>query len=223
MSAMLNRISSKDWLRPRYNVRLRTRDPKGRIVEEYKGHNIYLNVGREWLLQHMTYQTYPAVVGNPPPPTNHERRIAFMGLGVGGREQSDQPGALAIEPTATFTFDDTDVTITGLETPVLWAPAKYAKEIILAEPSAPVGPPPGFSVWMRYTAIWEAGDINNAYGGLPVPISEAAIYPLLLDGGGLVQEMLQADMTTRAAAYECFRAVTKPTDFQLEAQWTFRM
>lgn len=224
MSAMLKRISSKDWLRPRYNVRLRTRDRKGRIVDEYRGQNIYLDGGREWLLQHISYKTYPVVVGSPPPPTNHERRIAFMGLGVGGREQTCRPEALGVNPAATFTFDDTDTTITGLEAPVLWqAPSKYAKEIILAEYSVPVGPLPGFVVWVRYTAIWDVGDINNAYVGLPVPISEACVYPLLLDGGGLVQEMVEADMMARSVAYECFRAVTKQTDFQLEARWTFRV
>jgi len=95
------------------NVRVRTLH-KGRVVDQHKGHNIFLNVGRDWLIQQISLGAYPIAAGDPIPPPTFDRRIAFMGLGCGGREQSapaDQAWVIAnVDPLATFLQDDTDVT-----------------------------------------------------------------------------------------------------------------
>lgn len=213
------------------NVRVRTLHKK-RVVDQYKGHNIFLNVGRDWLIQQISLGTYPPVVGavipDPRVAPSLDRRVAFMGLGVGGREQTnpaDQAWVIAnVDPLATFTQDDTDVTKTGLEVPVLWsAGVKYAKPIQSVTYSTPVGPAPGYRVWVKYTALWTVGEINSEYGGDDVPITEAAMYPYLDDGAGNFKEFVLADMKTTASSYENFRPVVKATDYELEVQWTYKV
>lgn len=207
----------------RGNVRVRTLH-KGRVVDQYRGHNIFLNVGRDWLIQQISFGAYPPVVGAPPPAAALDRRIAFMAVGCGGVGQTnpaDQAWVVAnVNPGATFLQDDTDVTKTGLEVPAFWAAGKYAKPIISVDYSLPVS---GYSVWVRYTALWTVGEINSEYGGAPVPITEAAMYPHLLDGLGNVKEFIEADVQSAASSYETFRPVWKETDFELEIQWTYRV
>jgi hypothetical protein len=219
------RLSPRETIPIMYNVRVRTLH-KGRVVEQHKGHNIFLNVGRDWLIQAISCASYPVTVGSPPPAAASDRRIAFMGVGVGGREQSDpanQAWVIAhVDGAATFLQDDTDATATGLEVPVLWAAATYGKPIQSVAYSAPVGPAPGYTVWVKYTALWGVGEINDQYGGDDVPITEAAMYPYLLTGAD-VKEFLLADMKTVSSSYENFRPVTKQSAFELEIQWTYRV
>lgn len=220
------RLLGKQPIPVRGSLRVRTLY-RGHVVEQYRNRNIFLNVGREWLIQLMSFGAYPVTVGDPPPPVANERRIAFMGVGVGGREQTMQAAADALyfpvhNPLhATFTQDDTDVTITGLESPLLWAPGRYAKPIHQVKYSAPVGTPP-HSVWVRWTALWSAGEINSEYGGADVPITEAAMYPYLDDGGGNVKELTLSDMKVVSSSYEAFGPVTKANPFELEIQWVYR-
>lgn len=230
------RLRQADWLNHRYNFFVTARDADGRVVYTHKSHNILLNGGREWMFQHMSYShagvsDYPVTVGAVPPgPVTDDARLAWMGVGVGGREQVNQnladdfyadgfTGYIVRHGAPTFTQDDTDVTKTGLEAPVLWTDApsnKYGKPIINVEYSSPP------IVWVRYTVLYELGDITDVYGW-PAPISEAALYPLSLTGG-LVDEPDRTYMTTHAIAYEAFPTITKTfaPAVQLEIQWMLK-
>jgi hypothetical protein len=244
MRAMRRRLNREAWIRPRYNVTVRARDKDGQVVQQHRGHNIYLNNGREWLLALMSYNPtsvapdpFPPTVGSKPPLTITDRRMAWMAVGAGGREQLNQlPGdpfwvawmAKHGLGMPTFTQDDTDVIVTGLEAPMAYnepAPGsfQYCQPIINVEMSP--GGYPGVApiVWARYTCLYALNDLNSVYGANAL-ISEAAIYPMNpLDGGGLIVEPIRSYVTSQAIAYEAFPTITKTNAVQLEIQWTFKL
>lgn len=222
----------------RYNVRVRTLDKDGYVQDEHVGRNIYLDEGRNWLSLLMSYQAaaYPVVPGAAPPATNLEGRVAFIAVGVGGREQV-APAAVWPPPTGspfwdawsvpwlvdhpagvpTWNFDDTDTAITGLELETQISAGVYAKPISLV--TLPAAPP---YTWITFTAIFAVGDLNPVYGGADVPISEAAIFPANIVGGN-VEEPDDVYVQGSALAYESFPTITKTGVVQLEIAWCFRM
>src|SRR5258706_2181307 len=89
---------------------------RGKIVARREGHNIWLNLGREYLASFIAYASFAPLA------TEREDRIRYMGLGVGGTRQS----ALAVAngpPIGTAypgsnSQQDTDPTVVRLERPV---------------------------------------------------------------------------------------------------------
>lgn len=237
---LLRRIGLYRNIRLSYNVRVRARDKDGFIVQEHKGKNIFLDEGRNWLLKLLSYDVPGGgsiVPDAAPPDTYHEKRMAFIGLGVGGREQTKQaeatalyaanPGYYAAPPT--FNFDDTDPAIDGLEAPLVyntWAGSTHYPlgTTMWLKPISLVEFAPGPVDWVRYTAVFDTGDVNAAHAGGPdVYISEAAIYPADFLGGGEIILPDSTYATAQGAAYEAFPEILKSSYIQLEVQWTFRL
>ncbi|NMC34629.1 MAG: hypothetical protein GYA36_19575 [Veillonellaceae bacterium] len=221
-----------------YNVRVRTRDRSGHIQQQWKGKNIFLDTGRTWLLQLITYDGYPVVPGAAPPSTFHDKRVAFMAVGEGSREQGQQAYAnslYAANPAIygatipTFTQDDATTSVTGLEAPLCWG--NDGVDNLWQKPISSIGiagAPP--YTWVKYITVFDATDLNNVHidPTLMVPpasvvyISEAAIYPVDIVGG-LVKKPTLSDTLTQAIAYEAFPEIAKTPALQLEIQWTFRL
>src|SRR5262249_2089466 len=74
------RMRVMDVVQVRSNLELVFRD-RGKIVARRVGHNIWLNLGREYLASLICYSSF-----SPLTPERNDR-IAYMGLGIGGNRQ----------------------------------------------------------------------------------------------------------------------------------------
>jgi hypothetical protein len=258
-------IRRENWMDPRVNVCVRTRDKDGFVVDEHVSHNIYLDNGRAWLLRRMSPRLLgvpssaivpgalppPAEGWNPsttwPPGLDGAHTLSFIGVGCGGREQLLQPstwpptippdhafwGAYAAAGfgAPSFAQDDTDTSINGLEVPAAYflgpppppgAPyysRKWLKEITTVEFEAVPKP-----TWVKYTVLFGVNELNDAYGGQDVPVSEVAIYPADVASDLIVEPSRDLHAATQAVAYEAFPTILKVAGvLQLEVQWAFRM
>src|SRR5262245_18012528 len=62
------------------NVRIIARE-RGKLVTERVGHNIFLNLGREWLAQLISLASVGPDVGE------RDDRVKYIALGIGGTRQ----------------------------------------------------------------------------------------------------------------------------------------
>ena len=207
----------------------------GKLVQQVKGHNIFLNLGREWLPKLISYSALPP--GAPPPPLPvtpaEDMRIRYMGLGIGGNRQlqlavanatplgAAPPGAAGHYP-GTNIQTDTDPTVTRLERPVrLTSPI----------PAAPVPPPYDFAdVWLgqvQAPAVYPTttsvkfvrifSELEISYGPfLTVPLSEIGLF---LSSPGAIYVNLPFNT---CVAYDTFDSVSKTNAFSLEVDWTIK-
>lgn len=171
------------------NVRIRTRDRNGHIVDQVDSHNVVINIGRKFLRDSMTASLYPISSLTPPPSTpsvagivrRSNEMIRYVALGAGGALQT------AVYP-GVGTFTEV-VTVRGLERPL---PVTYRADPTLVGLSADdnwqwvkqVEPqdsadelPDDFSVIYRavfgYNEISFSGQIGDY--GTSVPISEVLL------------------------------------------------
>ena len=204
---------------------------RGKVKRRSQGHNIFLNLGREWLPKLISYADLPA--GSPPPPQpvtpEEDRRVRYMGLGIGGNRQLSLAQAnaapLITHYPGTNGQTDTDPTVLRLERPVRVSspvPSNPAVpplgnvlngDVWLGQIQAPASYPVSTSV--TYRRVFSETDIS--YGPfLSVPLSEIGLF-------------LHSDSTTyvnqqnnTCIAYDTFDTLSKTTAFSLEVAWTIR-
>ena len=68
------------------NLHLVARE-RGKIVARRDGHNIFVDLGREWLSRLIAYQSYS------PDVYQRDDRVRYMGFGIGGNRQLALPTA----------------------------------------------------------------------------------------------------------------------------------
>jgi len=195
----------RDLLDLSFNLRIWTFDAQGRKVQERVGHNIFLDNGKTWLGQRLSYNTTgyvrtdppldpePAIAGAPytrtvaAPLTTADVYMPFalfyIGVGIGGNQQSGPiPAAVDLAYPGTNAQSDADPTVPGLERPVritlenLLVPT-WARWLNPIQTTIPAPP----VTYVRYTATFSTTDINwnTVIGGgnfVDVPLSEAALY-----------------------------------------------
>lgn len=101
-------MKAKSEFRVRSNVRVSAVDPSGRIVYDYSDHNIFLDVGRTWLMQALGYDTDPS---------------AYTRVDWPAGDIDPEPGPSAIPPIVGAVFERTvaaPVTTAGIRMP--WLP-----------------------------------------------------------------------------------------------------
>jgi hypothetical protein len=198
------------------NLRLIARE-RGKIVARRDGHNIWLNLGREYLAQLICYSSF-AVPMNPTPERND--RIRYMGLGIGGTRQI----ALTTANTPPITPDyagsniqtDIDPTVTTLERPVRVTGAADAfpfadpSNVWLGQVQAPVTHP--IPTQSQFSRLFVESDVSYA-PFLSVPLSEVALY---------TNNANPALYNNAAIAYDTFDTISKTSAFSLEVDWTIR-
>jgi len=237
-----------DEVKIRSNVLVTLRDkPGGHIVEERRGHNIFLNYGREWLSELIALNT-----GYTP---FRSDRIRYMSFGVGGTSQVvasatmrstgvggygytgfpddwnySNPanlstggfgGAGAGDPAQT----DTDPAVTGLEYPVQVTDQDYYDDA-----AAPASfPAAGIA---RFTAVLGYNEVS--FGAFTsVPISEIGLFtesvPFQnvppLDEGIQVTPPIPAKPPLGVrymVAYHTFDSLSKTSAFVLQVDWELR-
>lgn len=197
----------------RTNLRLTMRE-RGKLKARRKGHNIFLDLGREWLTKLVAYESFSPLT----PFADH--RIRYMGLGIGGVRQI-APGTANTAPlSAAYPGSnaqiDTDPTVTRLERPVRIAgsatdyPAYLSTDLWLGQVQAPAVFPSSREV--TFTRLFTETEISyTPY--LTVPLSEVilctnAASPNVYNNTGV--------------AYDVFDTLSKTVAFELEIVWTLQ-
>lgn len=196
------------------NLRLTLRE-RGKIVARREGHNIWLDIGRVYLAQLLTYTSF----GPLTPEQNN--RISYIGFGIGGTKQS----AFAIannEPMLSNypgTNHDTDQEpgLTALERPVRFgwstgpvAPPYNPGDIWLKQIQAPAVHPIASSTVFSVTAT--TTDINGGFY-LVAPLSEIGLF----HRGADIHVYNNSPV-----AYDTFDTVQKTGTYDLNVSWTIR-
>jgi len=229
-------MSDKVLIEVASNLELTLRS-RGKIVRRIRGHNIFLNLGREWLPQHISYFALPG--GPPPQPPlpvtlKDDRGIRYMGLGIGGTRQlqlavanATPLGAAPPAPAGHYPGPniqtDTDPTVLRLERPV---------RILSPIPAVP-DPPPFYNIadiWLgqvQSPAVYPTTtsvkfvrvfpEIEISYGPfLTVPISEIGLFL----HSPIATYVNQPHNT--CVAYDTFDSLSKTNAFSLEVDWTIK-
>lgn len=186
---------------------------RGKIIARRAGHNIWLNLGREYLAQLIAYTSLT------PPTAERDDRIRYMGLGIGGNRQliangSMNPNVLAAYPGSNAQTD-TDPTVIGLERPVRVSGSSDpypgdGGDSWLGEVQAPATHPQATQT--TFSRLFTETDISYA-GFLTVPLSEAGLFTSAAD---------PTVYNNTPVAYDCFDSISKTNAFDLEVQWTIR-
>jgi len=195
------------------NIELDVRE-RGKIVRRERTHNIVTNIGRQFLAEVISSST-----AEPTITREQDEVVRYIGFGIGGSRQVSSLAGSAPYSTdypGSNTQTDTDLTVTGLQRPVMvTSDPLYMREI-----AAPNTFPTATSV--RFTAVFSETDINfGSYAS--VPLSEIGLYtsaadPSLPNGaagaypgaGGLM------------IAYDTFNTIHKSGVFSIEVRWEFR-
>ncbi len=186
---------------------------RGKIVARRDGHNIWLNLGREYLAQLISYSSFSPLTAA------RNDRIRYMGLGIGGNRQQ----ALGVANSAPYSVSypgtnaqtDNDATVALLERPVRISgstdvyPGQVA-DIWLAQVQAPSTHPVATQV--KYSRVFTSTQVS--YGSFPsVPLSEIGLFVGSADPNVYNNTMV---------AYDTFDTLSKTSAFELEVNWTIR-
>jgi hypothetical protein len=168
------------------------------VVGHHRGHNIWLNTGRQWLRDMLTYSSYSPLTA---PET---RRIAYIGLGIGGFRQGN---AAALVPPLSDDYPgsnrqtDMNPGVTSMERPCRVAAGQYLR--LLDPPTFPV---PNV---VRYAATFGPTDLT--YGGYTyLPLSEIGLF---LAGSNI------ASAGNAPVAYDVFDTCVKTPDITMDVVW----
>lgn len=186
---------------------------RGKIVERREGHNIWLNLGREYLASLIAYSSMSPLT------PERDDRIRYMGLGIGGNRQQMLSLANAsplVGPyPGTNAQTDSDATVTKLERPVRVSGGTVAypgvgTDIWLGQIAAPASHPT--STQTKFSRVFASSDVS--YGAfLSVPVSEVGLFPGAADPTVYNNTMV---------AYDTFDSISKTAAFELEVDWTIR-
>jgi hypothetical protein len=196
----------------RYNLELTTRE-RGKLVDYRLVHNIFLDLGREWLAQLVSYQSL-----SPDVPFRNDR-VRYMGFGIGGNRQIALGTANSppVSPpySGTNAQSDTDPLITTMERPVRITGSTAAYPGVAGDQwVGPIGSadPLTIPTQVTYRRLFTQTEVS--YGPYTsVPISEVGLFTSNADPNNHQNVMV---------AYDTFDTLSKTTAFELEVVWTVR-
>jgi hypothetical protein len=193
------------------NLKLTLYD-RGKIVARREGHNIWVDLGREYLAELIAYSSYD------PDVKVRDDRIKYMGLGIGGTRQLALPTANATPMTPAYAGTneqtDSDATVTTLERPVR------------VSGSGSAYPYPNDDIWLGTigTVAFDAATevtfsriflrTEVSYGSfLTVPVSEVGLF---------TSAASPIYYKNTLVAYDTFDTLAKTSAFALRVDWTIK-
>lgn len=186
---------------------------RGKIVARRVGHNIFLDLGREWLSELIAYQSF-----GPDVPFRDDR-IKYMGLGIGGSRQVAL--GVANSPPITPPYSgtnvqtDTDPTVQTLERPVRVSGSAAAYPGIAGDEWVGLigsADPNTVPKQVTYTRVFTQVEVS--YGAFAsVPLSEIGLFTSAAD---------PENYQNTAVAYDTFDTLSMTTAIELEVDWTLR-
>lgn len=195
----------------KYNIDLIARE-RGKIVDRRQTHNIFVDLGREWLAQLISFSSFS------PDVTERDDRVKYMGFGIGGTRQT----ATTVANTAPIsppyvggnTQTDSDRTVTSLERPVRVTGSSSTYPGVSGDKwlgliQAPAGHPTAQRTEFRRVFT----SIEVSYPPfIAVPLSEIGLFTSAANIEGFKNTLI---------AYDTFDTLTKTTAVELEVIWTF--
>jgi hypothetical protein len=194
------------------NLSLVMRD-RGKIIARRDGHNIWLNLGREYLAQLIAYSSYTPLT------PERDDRIRYMGLGIGGSRQlalgTANAAPLVIAYPGSNLQTDIDPTVIRVERPVRVTGGTTAYpgaggDVWLGQVQAPATHPVATQTTM--SRLFTQTDVSYSTF-LTVPLSEIGLFVGSAD---------PAVYNNTAIAYDTFDTISKTVAFELEVAWTIR-
>lgn len=205
----------KETVEVKNNLRITARE-RGKIIQRRDGHNIWIDLGREYLASLIALVSY-----GPDTPERNDR-IKYMGFGIGGTRQI-APGVANVAPMSTAypgtnLQTDTDPSVTTLERPVR----------VSGSTTTPSGPYNPADVWL---GTIQAPPIHNtatqvtfrrlftqtevSYSSfVTVPLSEVMLFTSAANPIG--------QPLNTGVAYDTFDTISKTGALELEVEWTVR-
>lgn len=201
-----------DSIEVKQNLSLVARE-RGKIIERREGHNIFLDLGREWLAELIGYQSF-----SPDTPFRNDR-VKYMGFGIGGSRQlaAATANSAPISPpyTGSNAQTDTDPSVIRLERPVRVSGSTTAYPGIAGDAWVGIigsADPNTVPTQVTFTRIFS--QIEISYGTfLSVPLSEAMLFTSAAD---------PENYQNTGIAYDTFDTLSKTTAIELEVVWTLR-
>jgi hypothetical protein len=194
------------------NLRIIARE-RGKLVTERIGHNIFLDLGREWLAHLISL----ASIGPDVP--ERDDRVKYIALGIGGTRQL----ALAHANTAPYGTiyggtnlqTDTDAGITTLERPVRISGSEQVYPGIAGDQwVGTVQAPPEHATATEVTYRRLFGPLDISYGSFAsVPVSEVGLLTNAADPENYLNTLI---------AYDTFDTISKTGALELEVIWTLK-
>lgn len=186
---------------------------RGKIVARREGHNIWLNLGREYLASLICYSSFSPLT------PERDDRLRFMGLGIGGTRQlalstaNSAPIVTAYPGTNAQT--DTEPLVTRLERPVRISGSSdpypgLAGDVWLGQVQAPADHP--VATQTVFNRLFTQTEISYS-PFLTVPVAEVGLFT-----GNANPNVYNNTIV----AYDTFDVVSKTAAFELEVQWTIR-
>lgn len=205
----------RDTIQVKQNLALTMRE-RGKIVDRRVGHNIFLDLGREWLANLVSYQSF-----GPDTPFRNDR-IKYMGVGVGGNRQlASGVGNIASTPPISTSYPgtniqtDTDPTVTVLERPVRISGSSSTYPGVAGDAWVGIvgsADPTSVPNQVTFRRVFTQTEIN--YGSyIKVPLSEVGLFTSAADPENYLNNPI---------AYDTFDTLTKTSAFELEVVWTLR-
>lgn len=202
------RVSDKVEIKQNLSIICRER---GKIVERRDGHNIWLDLGREYLAKVVALQSY----GPDVPFTN--ARIKYFGFGIGGTRQLalSTANSSPISPpyVGSNTQTDSDPTVLALERPVRVAGSTSAYPGLVGDAwigritsADPLTVPKQVTFRRIFTQL------EISYGPyISVPLSEVAMFTSDAD---------PENYQNNPVAYDTFDTISKTSAVDIEVIWT---
>lgn len=203
------------------NLKMTIRE-RGKIVARREGHNIFVDLGREWLSRLISFSSYS------PDVFQRDDRVRYMGFGIGGTRQlalataNSSPIGGAGDPYAANsatgiggnTQTDLDRTVTRLERPVRVSGGSsnypgVSGDRWLGQIQAPAEHPSGTSVLFRRLFL------QDEVSYMPfssVPLSEIGLFTASANPIFYLNTLI---------AYDTFDTLSKTSAISIEVEWTF--
>ncbi len=212
-----------DAVQVKSNLVLTCRE-RGKIVARREGHNIWVNLGRNYLASLICYSNYSPLT------PERDDRIRYIGLGIGGTRQIAPSVAnsapMSVSYPGSNAQTDTSPTVSALERPVRLSGGALPynsppppTDVWLGQVQAPVvHPATTQSLFKRlFTSVEISYDTF-----ITVPLSEAGLFTNLA-ANNVAPKLLQPGYdATSFVAYDTFDTLSKTTAFELEVNWTIR-
>lgn len=194
------------------NLHLVARE-RGKIVARRDGHNIWVNLGREYLASLIAYSSFAPLT------TERDDRIRYMGLGIGGTRQLALTIANAAPLGTAYPGSnlnvDTDPTVAVLERPVRLSGGSGAYpglggDVWLGQIQAPATH--GAATEVTFKRLFTQLEVSyNPF--LTVPLSEVGLFTNAANVNIYNNQLI---------AYDTFDTLSKTNAFELEIDWTIR-
>jgi len=209
-SNIFSGVRRNELIEVKNNLHLRVYE-RGKLKRHVEGHNIWLNLGREYLASLLAYTSF-----GPDTPERNDR-IKYMGVGIGGTRQlalsTANSAPLVTAYPGSNAQTDTDPTVTALERPVRISGGSTAYpgsggDVWIGQIVAPATHPVATSV--TFSRLFSTTDISYS-PFLTVPMSEIMLFTAAAAPG---------TYNNTGVAYDTFDTISKTNAFQLQVDWT---